>query len=120
EDRLHTRAARRLSRRPEIRRGRTGLPLLRRPLSGVHPGRRPDHVRAWVGFAPGLQYPTRAGAPVRSDFRRRPRRLPRRSGGLARDKRHACVTAPRRRWTLLVVALVVVLLLVGGRWLALE
>src|SRR3989441_1837530 len=119
-DRVHSRAARRLSRRPQVRRRGARGRVLRSQVSGVHARRRADHVRRRVGSAARLQHAAGARAPLRSRHAGGARGVPRRNRAVARRTGRAGVTRPRRRWAFLLGAGLLVVLLVGGRWLALE
>src|SRR3989441_433718 len=119
-DRVHSRAARSLSRRPQVRRRGARRDALRREVSRVHAGRRADHVRRRLGPAARLQHAAGARAPLRGRHPGDARGIPRRSRAMARRAGHTGVTRARRRWAFLLGAGLLVVVLVGGRWLALE
>src|SRR5207247_2503635 len=93
---------------------------LRRSLPRVHAGRRPHHVPRRLGAGARVEHSTGPGAAVRGGQRVRARRVPGRSGGLARRAGRPTVTRPARRSWLVAGAAALGAVPVGGRWLALE
>src|SRR5439155_80326 len=118
--RVHSGSTGRLCRRAQVRHRRARRAALRRSLPRVHAGRRPHHVPRRLGAGARVEHSTGPGAAVRGGQRVRARRVPGRSGGLARRAGRPTVTRPARRSWLVAGAAALVVVLVGGRWLALE